>query len=79
MEPARTIVYSLGGVVLVAKALHLTPSGVCHWYTPIPKGCGGLVPSRHIPKLCALAEKMNLFLEPNMFFEGHMLKSRKKK
>jgi hypothetical protein len=72
MEPAQSIVKRLGGPTAIAKALRISASGVSRWSIASPKGCGGLIPSRHIPDLCALARKQNIFLEPNMFFKGHM-------
>jgi hypothetical protein len=72
MEPAKSIVRMLGGSAEVARQLNLSASGVCRWYIAPPRGCGGLIPSRHIPQLCALAREQNKFLEPNMFFRGHL-------
>jgi len=73
MEPARTIVASLGGPQKVAKWLALSPGAVSKWYAPASQGgCNGLVPSKHIPPLCRLAKIQDKFLEPNMFFEGHL-------
>lgn len=72
MEPAKSIVTALGGPTKVAAALKMTPSGVTRWYAEGPTGCGGLVPSHRIPALCKLARKQKRFLEPNMFFDGHI-------
>jgi hypothetical protein len=72
MEPAQSIVNMLGGPTTVAKHLRLTPGAVSRWSMPKTKGCGGLVPSAHIPELCRLARSRGLFLEPNSFFQGHM-------
>lgn len=73
MEPARSIVESLGGVSAVARYLSITPGAVSKWCMPVRrKGTGGLIPSRHIPKLCALAGQLGKFLEPNSFFRGHL-------
>lgn len=73
IQPARSIVEMLGGVGVVAKALHLTPSAVSKWSTPTERGgCGGLIPSRHIPPLCRFAPTRDCFLEPNTFFWGHI-------
>jgi hypothetical protein len=72
MEPAQSIVVSLGGVTAVARYLGLAPSSVSRWSAPIPRGSGGVIPSNHIPKLCKLARSMGLFLEPNHFFRGHL-------
>lgn len=73
MEPAKSIVEHLGGAVLVARALDLSVGAISKWSTPIERGGrGGLVPSRHIPKLCKLALARGGFLEPNSFFRGHI-------
>ena len=75
MEPARSIVFRLGGPSAVSRAVGISPGGVCRWYMPTPTGCGGIIPSKYIPILCAMAKKDDLFLEPNMFFP----KGKKKK
>jgi hypothetical protein len=73
MEPAKAIVGMLGGPVFVAGLLELTPSAVVKWYRGVDDGgCGGLIPSRHIAALCKHARSVNTFLEPNMFFVGHI-------
>jgi hypothetical protein len=73
MEPARSIVKNLGGPTQVAAFFAISPGAVVRWYTPADKGgCGGLVPSHRIPALCKLARRRRQFLEPNMFFEGHL-------
>jgi hypothetical protein len=70
MEPAKSIVASLGGPRAVAIAVGISASGVCKWYGD--KGHDGLVPSRYIPALCRLARERGQFLEPNMFFAGRI-------
>lgn len=73
MEPARSIVVSLGGPKKVAEALGLTTGAVSKWWAPPEaKGCGGLIPSWHIVALCKIARDRRQFLEPNMFFVGHL-------
>lgn len=78
MEPAKSIVAMLGGPTAVATYLtdktdrHLTTGAVARWYMPAPTGCAGIIPSRHIPALCKMAKKAKKFLEPNMFFRGHL-------
>lgn len=63
----------LGGAKVVAERLGLTPGAVTKWSTPIERrGCGGLIPSLNIPKLIVLARELGAFLEPNMFFRGHI-------
>jgi hypothetical protein len=69
MQPAKMIVQSLGGPSAVAKELGITPGGVCRWYMPKPKGAGGRVPGKYVPQLCAMARRLDLFLEPNIFYE----------
>jgi hypothetical protein len=51
----------------------ITPSGVFRWSEAVPNGCGGIIPSRYIPRLVKLARKQNIFLEPNMFFRRDRL------
>jgi hypothetical protein len=68
VEPARSIVLRLGGPSAVSRAVGISPGGVCRWYMPQPKGCGGRIPSKYIEQLCNLAKANGLFLEPNMFF-----------
>jgi hypothetical protein len=75
VEPAYSIVLRLGGPSAVSRAVGISPGGVCRWYMPQPKGCGGRIPAKYITQLCALAKKDGLFLEPNMFF----LKKKKRK
>jgi hypothetical protein len=73
MEPARSIVKSLGGPTLVAAEFGLSTGAVVRWYKSAEKGgCGGLIPSNRIPALCRMARTQKRFLEPNMFFEGHV-------
>ena len=51
----------------------MSPGAVCKWWAPVrKKGCGGLIPSRHIPTLVRKAREAGRFLEPNMFFVGHL-------
>jgi hypothetical protein len=72
-QPAKRIVDMLGGPNAVAKWLALTPGAVSKWYVRVEDGgCAGLVPSKHIPSLCRLAKVHDTFLEPNMFFDGHL-------
>jgi hypothetical protein len=67
----------LGGSSAVSRDLgDITPSGVFRWSEAPPKGTGGLIPSRYIPRLIRIAHKRKLFLEPNMFFRGHLGKKR---
>ena len=62
----------LGGPKKVAEFLGLTTGAITKWYTPTEEGgCGGLIPSRHIPSLIGLARNLKKFLEPNSFFFGH--------
>jgi hypothetical protein len=68
-EPAYSIIRRLGGATVVAEALGLSPGAVSRWYMPRPRGLGGVVPSKHIKTLCEMAEKSNILLEPNMFFQ----------
>lgn len=73
MEPAKSIVARLGGPTHVAGLVGISPGGVSKWYTPLEHGgCGGLIPSPHIVSLCLEARRQRKFLEPNMFFTGHM-------
>lgn len=69
MQPAKMIVHSLGGPAAVARELGMTAGGVCRWYMPPPKGAGGRVPAKHVAALCAMAKRLDLFLEPNLFFD----------
>jgi hypothetical protein len=66
----QTIIEQLGGASVVARALGLSPGTVSRWYMPLPRGRGGVVPSKHIKTLCELAQKQDIFLEPNMFFNS---------
>lgn len=73
MEPAKSIVARIGGPRIVSGLLGLTPGALTKWWTPRERGgCGGLIPSAHIVKLIPLARARGVFLEPNMFFEGHI-------
>ena len=74
MDPAKSIVLSLGGPTKVGGIVGLSASAVSKWWAPLGKGgCGGLIPSRHIPALVRYArDELGRFLEPNMFFAGHI-------
>jgi hypothetical protein len=73
MEPAKSIVAMLGGPKKIAILLKLSTGAITKWYLSTEKGgCGGLIPSRHIVSLCKFAASKRKFLEPNMFFEGHV-------
>lgn len=73
MEPARAIVLMLGGPKKIAVLLGLSTGAITKWYASVETGgCGGLIPSRHIVTLCQFARRKRVFLEPNMFFAGHI-------
>lgn len=73
MEPALSIVRSLGGPTKVGLIVNLSTSAVSKWWAPLDKGgCGGLIPSRHVGALVRAARAAGKFLEPNMFFAGHL-------
>lgn len=73
MEPALSIVQSLGGVTALARYLKITAGAVSKWSTPTQRGGrGGLIPATYIPALCKLARAKGVFLEPNSFYRGHL-------
>jgi hypothetical protein len=69
MPKARSIVEMLGGAKIVSDFLGITTGAVSRWYAPVERGgCGGFIPSKHVPELCKLAKQQGKFLEPNMMF-----------
>ncbi len=63
----------LGGPKKIADLLGFSTGAVTKWYADTRTGgCGGLIPSRHIVTLCKYARARGKFLEPNMFFTGHV-------
>ena len=68
MEPANTIIRSLGGAIAVAGFLGLHRTRVSSWRLPRAKGgTDGQIPFRHIHKLLAHAKDRGVRLEPADF------------
>jgi hypothetical protein len=54
LEPAHTIVESLGGRTHVAEKLGVDRSTVARWCVPYPAGTGGKIPQRYWKDLIRL-------------------------
>lgn len=69
LEPARTIVYRLGGPAKVARSLGLNNSRPYRWMRPKSEGgTGGTIPSKHQQALLDLAHELGVDLGPADFF-----------
>lgn len=69
MEPAQTIVRSLGGPTIVAQELGIHRTRVSNWQRPREAGgTGGVVPQKHIPALIRLADVRGVKLSTADFF-----------
>lgn len=62
LEPAYSLIETLGGKSSVSKALGLTPSALSRWCQPKPRGTGGSVPQRHWFPLIDLGKKRGIKL-----------------
>lgn len=62
---ARHICGLFGGPIKMAKLLGIAPSSCYKWSYPRPKGCNGIVPARHIPKIKSLARFYGVLLTAN--------------
>jgi hypothetical protein len=68
LDPARTIIYQLGGVVVVARITGKSLSRVYRWmYSTKRGGTGGLIPQRLIPALLKYAEQHHIDVKPEDF------------
>lgn len=68
MEPASTIVKSLGGSTKVGMLIGVHRTRVSSWSRPKSKGgTGGLIPFRHVPRLLEEARNQGLSLDANDF------------
>ena len=66
MEPAETVIIKLGGAQVIAEALGLSTKQVHCWSYPRERGgTGGIIPSKHQPKLLALAKRLRKKLHPS--------------
>lgn len=70
MEPATTIIASLGGLTAVADILGVTETTVRKWTYErgMSEGTGGVIPQRHIVPLIAAAEARGVTLTLADFF-----------
>ena len=60
---ARRIFDKFGGARRIAEGLSVAPSTVYRWdYEPERGGSGGVIPTRALPKLAALARREGIFL-----------------
>lgn len=68
MEPAQSIINSLGGSAAVATIVGVHRSRVWNWTRPKEKGgTGGVIPFRHAPLLIHAAQKLGIELNANDF------------
>lgn len=69
------IVERLGGSVVVADALKIHRSTAWKWTQPKEKGgTGGLIPSKHVPALLALAKKRRTKITAKDFYPNMQLR-----
>lgn len=63
ITPGQLVNYRLSRSV-VCRALKVSESTVWRWAQPVPKGTGGLVPSRYHAPLLQLAADIGIVLTP---------------
>lgn len=60
---AQRIFAKFGGARRIAAGLNVSPSTVYRWgYEPERGGSGGVIPTRALPKLAALARREGIFI-----------------
>lgn len=68
MEPAQTIIRSLGGPNAVAKITGVHRTRVSNWMRPKESGgTGGMVPFKHVPAIIAEAKTRGVELSADDF------------
>lgn len=68
MEPARSIIASLGGDTAVAKIAGVHRTRVSNWKRPKEAGgTGGTIPFKHVPALLAAASEKGIALSADDF------------
>ncbi|HYI27577.1 MAG TPA: hypothetical protein VD863_06965 [Bradyrhizobium sp.] len=68
MEPAASIITSLGGDTIVARIAGVHRTRVANWKRPKSAGgTGGAIPFKHVPALIAAAKSMGLVLSADAF------------
>jgi hypothetical protein len=68
MEPARTIILSLGGPNAVAKIAGVHRTRVSNWMRAKEAGgTGGMVPFKHVPAMIAAAKDKGIELSADDF------------
>lgn len=58
---------------VICRALGVSPSTVWRWGQPLPKGTGGLIPSRYHAPLLALAAQCGIILTADDLVLGRSL------
>jgi hypothetical protein len=73
MEPARTIIDSLGGPTVVSRALTIHRTAIYYWLRPRKRGrgTGGVIPFKYRAPLIAHARAHGIRLRPGDF-EGRL-------
>ena len=68
MEPATSIIKTLGGAAQVARIAGVHRTRVYSWMRPVSAGgTGGYIPLRHIPKIIAQAKADGIALSGDDF------------
>lgn len=68
MEPAASIIKSLGGDTVVASIAGVHRTRVANWKRPKDAGgTGGAIPFRHVPALIEAAKSQGIALSANDF------------
>lgn len=68
LEPAYSIIKTLGGLKAVSEITGVSVHTVMRWRYPKGKGTGGIIPHRHQPKMLAAAQKADANLSASSFF-----------
>lgn len=68
-NPANRIIEQFGGAMQVAAITQTSFTAPYRWQSGLEKGgTGGRIPSKHIPKLLAEAERLGIQLTADDFF-----------
>ncbi|KQZ25827.1 hypothetical protein ASD50_20605 [Mesorhizobium sp. Root552] len=69
LEPAATIIKTLGGLKAVSEIAGVSRHSVMRWRYPISvRGTGGTIPHQHHRKLLVAAKERDIELSPLDFF-----------
>ena len=73
-DPAATIIATLGGLSVVAKAAGVSVVTAQRWRFPVSNGgTGGFIPRKHHPRLIELAKERGIDLSVAAFVDASQL------